>query len=117
MAVGRSWHTYAKNPILRSTLGQEIGVFNSLPHLHRAVWIDLTAGDGVAVDGEEWHHGCSIGIMAGHALAAKKPLIIIACEIQAGTYDQLLVSLAERLPVLGYRRVAANHWEHGALVD
>lgn len=106
MTVGRSWRTVAKHALMRNLLGQEVGVVNKWKnkgeHVPSSVWYDLTAGDGVAPDDTAWGAGCSPGIVASYARDLRVPTTVLLSEIQAATYDRLIVSLAENLPRLGY---------------
>lgn len=111
--VGRSWRTYAKHDLMSSFIGEEVGVVNhGLRDRERLAWIDLTAGDAAPVDGAEWHHGCSPGILAHHATGrhSKKPVGIFLHEIQPATYDRLLGNLAHHLPDYGFTQEADNIW-------
>lgn len=116
MNVGRSWRTPAKHDLMRQLIGKEVGVVNSKPEIRRSVWYDLTAGDGVAADGQLWEQGCSPGILAHHAVNSKKPVVVIAYEIKPATHDRLVENLAEKLPGLGYVRVDDGHWTFGDTV-
>lgn len=108
--VGRSWRTHAKHELMSSILGQEVGAANSMRAAERMAWIDLTAGDAALVDGVDWHRGCSPGILAHHALNARKPIGIVLHEIQPATYDRLISNLEAHLPALGYTRDTDTCW-------
>jgi hypothetical protein len=119
--VGRSPRTPAKHALMNSIYGREIGVVSRSPNhrsIQRHVWKDLTAGDGVPDDGLEWRYNCSPGINAHHATKAGRPVDVELYEIQPNTFDRLIDSLAENLPLLGYRRCDETSWqfaEHVAL--
>lgn len=108
MTVGRSWRTYAKHDLMRSFVGREVGAANSMRSIYRLVWLDLTAGD--AVTDAAWSRNSSPGILAHHALNARKPVDISMFEIKTATHERLLASLAGALPDLGYERVRDDYW-------
>lgn len=115
MDVGRSWRTPAKHELMRSIVGQEVGVTNrGLAAIQRLVWIDLTAGDGVIVDGVPWQQGCSPGILAAHAVESTKPVEIFLYEIKPATFDRLIDNLTEHLPGLGYEKDGECRWRAGS---
>jgi hypothetical protein len=115
MTVGRSRRTPAKHELMRSIVGREIGAANFMTAIHRLVWLDLTAGDGVPDDDRSWWHGCSPGILAHHAVRSTKPVDITLYEIKPRTYDRLLINLKGYLPGLGYSDVG-DCWHHGETV-
>jgi len=115
--VGRSWRTVAKHGLMRSFVGQEVGVLAAKHaewEITRAGLYDLTAGDGIAPDHTQWIHGCSPGILANHATHLPIPAVVRLHEIQPATYDRLLDSLATHLPTLGYTKNAADRWLYEA---
>lgn len=116
--VGRSWRTHAKHALMRSFIGQEVGVVNLLAsrgQVSRCVWFDLTAGDGVAPDEIPWEQGCSPGILGHYAANLRVPATVVLSEIATATYDRLLASLAERLPQLGYTVAGPARWRRGTV--
>lgn len=117
--VGRSeQRTPAKHDLLNSVLGREVGVGACRSKFSDLAWYDLTAGDGAAIDREEWHRGCSPGLFAAHARytvpgVSPKPVIVHMYERAAGTYVQLVENLSARLPELGYAPIGDGLWQRG----
>lgn len=111
--VGKSWRTWAKHELMSSFVGQEVGATGRMNGIKRLVWFDLSAGDAVKVDDEEWHKTCSPGILAHHAIHSRKPVEITLYEIQAATYDRLVANLGANLPRLGYVQESENRWRAG----
>lgn len=113
MTVGRSWRTHAKHTLIGNFLGKEVGVVNSMAakeSITRAVWFDLTAGDGIAPDGEQWSRNCTPGLLAAHAVNLKVPTWIRLYEMKPATYGRLLDNLARQLPAFGYERTSESRW-------
>lgn len=111
--VGRSWRTPAKHDLMRQLIGKEVGVVKMKPQILRSVWYDLTAGDGIAPDGQEWEQGCSPGILAHHAKNSTKPVVVVLYEIKPATFDWLIENLTDRLPIMGYSRCDEGMWKLG----
>lgn len=110
--VGRSARTPAKHQLMTALVGKEVGAASHIGTIECLQWIDLTAGDGLVPDGLRWDRNCSPGILARHARASTKPVIVTMLERQASTYDRLLASLAAELPALGYTG-AGSLWSCG----
>lgn len=114
--VGRSHRTPAKHALMSEVCGREVGAAGSIPAIDRLVWTDLTAGDGIPEDGMDWKSNCSPGILAYYATGSVKPVQVSLYEIQPATFDRLIESLTENLPVLGYERTGETTWRHGRRV-
>jgi hypothetical protein len=113
MDVGTSHHTPIKHAIMREFVGKEARAANRLGWFERLVWIDLTAGNGIATDPNAWSHSCSPGILASLAAVSDKPVIVDLYEKNPDTYAVLIESLTANLPYLGYKRTADNKWHIG----
>jgi hypothetical protein len=98
---------------MSAIFGREVGAAGNLPAIHRLVWQDLTAGDGVPEDGMDWRFNCSPGILAYHATKSQKPVRVTLYEIQPATFDRLVASLDANLPRLGYERAGDTSWRCG----
>jgi hypothetical protein len=108
--VGTSWHTQAKHALMHEFISKEVRVANRLSYYERLFWMDLTAGDGAAHDGE-WHHACSPGILAHNAATTtKQPVVIVLYEKDRATYGRLVANLAVQLPPLGYIQDIDGWW-------
>lgn len=108
-------HTPVKHAIMHEFVAKECRVANS-PRCHyieRLVWIDLTAGNGIAVFGATWGTGSSPGILATQAARSNKPVTVALYEQNPDTYKILLDNLTANLPQLGYKRTAEDLWERG----
>lgn len=124
--------TPAKHALMYKLFGKEVGVAHKNRKIGDLLWLDLTAGDGVAKNGGEWTKNCSPGILAYHArmpevrknkvtgdydptgkLLAFKPTRVELYEISQGTYSLLLDALVDELPTLGYQRVSDSRWQCG----
>lgn len=112
--AGHSERTPCKHQLMSSLFGREIGALSTakFARVSGAFWVDLTAGDGVAANGEEWIKNCSPGILAHHARFERnvKPVQVVLFEKAARTYADLLENLSAELPKLGYRRLSENEW-------
>jgi hypothetical protein len=97
---------------MSNLFGREIGALNNLSQVPGAFWVDLTAGDGVAVNGEQWIKNCSPGILAYHARYERnnKPVRVILYEKASRTYIDLLGNLSAELPLIGYLRETETRW-------
>lgn len=115
-SVGRSHRTPAKHSLMTKIFGREVGVANSKPTIHDVRWFDLTAGDGIVDDDQEWVRNCSPGILAYHARAARKPLRVDLYENKDSVFDVLEASLTTHLPELGYVQ-RGECWEYGPFVQ
>lgn len=113
MTVGNSWHTITKHSLKRRFVAREVGAANHIDWIHRLVWIDLTAGDAIPRYDAEWHEACSPGILAHHAIQARKPVIIDLYEKDPDTFGKLIASLDVHLPMLGYTRETDHRWRLG----
>lgn len=114
MDVGTSHHTPIKHAIMCEFVGKEVRAANRLGWFERLVWIDLTAGNGIATDPDAWSHSCSPGILASLAAFSDKPAIVDLYEKNPDTYAALLDNLAANLPGLGYERFTEHKWRIGA---
>jgi len=101
---------------MRSIVGKEVGAAGAMRPIQRLVWFDLTAGDGLPADGQDWSRSCSPGILATSASKSAKPVSLRLYEIKPATYDRLLANLAAQLPALGYSQAADNVWTIGSHV-
>ena len=112
LSVGRSHRTPAKHSLMDKMIGREIGAGNKMASILCQRYYDLTAGDGVV--NEEltggWSRNCSPGIAAFHARNSEKPIEVLLYEKQPATFDRLLASLGEQLPLLGYEEDEENEW-------
>jgi hypothetical protein len=86
-------------------LGEEVGAIKRLPQITRAVWFDLTAGDGIG-----WPDGCSPGLLVRHALNLTVDCHIRLHETDPVHYTRLLETLNEHLPRLGFMHLSPGHW-------
>lgn len=118
--------TPAKHGLYGKQYGREIAVAHKNPAIANLVWLDQSAGDGIAKNGGTWHRNCSPGILAYHArypgviggrstgrLQVAKPVDIDLYEINDHTYRLLLKNLARELPALHYERLAEGYWKCG----
>lgn len=96
--VGKSGVTPTKHFLLDRLLGQEAGVYakGGLPWCDKAVWVDLTAGDGQPTRQQKPENSCSAGIFTKHAsfVATKeKPLEVGFFEKNTNTHAKLTENL------------------------
>ena len=96
--VGKSGVTPTKHFLLDRLLGQEAGVYGTgrLPWCDKAVWVDLTAGDGEPTNPQQPEKSCSAGIFTKHASFVstnKKPLEVALFEINTNTHSRLKLNL------------------------
>jgi hypothetical protein len=118
--VGRSdRRTPVKHQYLSATVGTDIGSARycarklRVPYW-RHVFVDLTAGDGIAYYGEDaWRTACSPGIFAHHGRyeSCPVPVQILLQERAPAVFEKLAASLTAELPLLGYRQVDDLRWE------
>lgn len=118
--VGSSDRSRWKHRLMSKIFGREIGVLNKpkFAWVLGFFWVDLTAGNGVALNGGEWTENCSPGILAHHARFAgnaKRGHVILFEKAQA-VYADLLENLESHLPELGYERLNENQWTYRGLV-
>lgn len=115
--AGSSNRTPCKHQLMSRVFGREIGALSTpkFAHVPGAFWVDLTAGDGVAANGEEWTKNCSPGILAHHARFQRnaKPVVVILYEKAPQTFVKLLGNLDANLPGLGYRQESETGWSCG----
>lgn len=116
--TGRSERTPAKHRMLDRFVGQEVGALNAVQHWanppRKALWLDLTAGDGVGSVESDWERSCSPGILARHAAQSAVPVDVVLYERAPATFQMLAVNLDDHLPALGWQRVADTTWRNGA---
>ena len=99
--VGKSGVTPCKHFLLDKLIGRECGVFTNSGFMRSYNIIDLTAGDGVAPDGE-FGKRCSPGIALGHINWLNEKCVVadfryMGIEKQPETYEKLVSNCDQRI--------------------
>ena len=114
MNVGTSWRTWLKHKAMHAFVAEEVGALSTSRFAWVAAcdWIDTTAGNGMAVDGdgqeidradtEFWSQHCSPGILCFQATQSHKPVTIMMFELDPDTYAVLVDQLSFQLGRLGF---------------